>query len=98
MALREEGEVCVSKRKYAENSVIGTVAEVKECWWLTVNTKVVKTHSLDGAKFPHTVRFTYIVENIEYKGKKFFGAFSPYPQIGGKITVHYDINKPKKHV
>ena len=34
-----------------DKTVKGTVVAVKKQWWLKVNTKPFRTHSLDGATF-----------------------------------------------
>ena len=40
-----------------ERETFGTVIDVSEQWWFKLNTKALRTHSLDGAIFPHVVKF-----------------------------------------
>lgn len=77
-------------------SVTGSVTDVKTCWWLKVNTKPVRSHSLDGAVFPHIVRFTYTVNGREYEGSRYVGWEKRCPHINEAIVVYYDNDDPKK--
>lgn len=79
------------------NCIEGTVTDLKKCWWLKINTKPVRSHSLDGAVFPYTVHFKYNVNGTEYKGKKFIGLNTRGLNAGGKLTVYYDGSHPSKH-
>ena len=48
-----------SKKILAENHTAeGTVTSVGTCWWIKVNTKAARMGAMDGARFPHIVRFT----------------------------------------
>lgn len=87
-----------NKRLISENNCTeGTIASLKKCRWLKINTKPVRSHSLDGALFPYTINFKYSVNNTEYKGKKFIGLNTRGLKAGEKITVYYDKNHPNKH-
>ena len=77
---------------------VGKITGVKKCWWIKVNTKPVRTHSLDGAVFPHIIYFTYTVSNIGYTGKKYISYNSAPPAKNAEIEVFYDRNNPKMYV
>lgn len=79
------------------NCAEGTITEMKKCWWLKINTKPVRSHSLDGAIFPYTVHFKYNVDGAEYQGKKFIGLNTRGLNVGEKITVYYDGSHPSKY-
>jgi len=82
----------------SENNFIdGTVTEVKTCWWLKVNTKPVRTHSMDGAAFPHIIHFVYKVDGIEYKGSRYVNWNVRCPQTRERITVYFDKTNPAKY-
>lgn len=88
-----------SKRIIAQNNCTqGTVTELKKCWWLKINTKPVRQHSLDGAVFPETVYFHYSVMNREYTGHKFIGLNTRNIHTGDKITVYFDSEHPERCV
>ena len=80
-----------SKKIIAQNNTAeGVITDMKKCWWLKINTKPVRSHSLDGAVFPCTLHFRYSVNGTEYNGKKFIGLNTRGLNEGGKITVYYD--------
>lgn len=72
------------------------VTAVKECWWLKINTKPVRSHSLDGAVFPHVITVKYTVNGKEYLKKKYVSYKLPCPKTGDKLTVLYDDSRPQK--
>lgn len=74
----------------------GTIAAVKKLWWLKINTKPVRLHSLDGAIFPHRVTVRYTVNGAEYIKKKIVSAWLVPPPVGTEIALHYNEDKPKK--
>ena len=75
----------------------GKVCEVKTCYWLKVNTKPVRMHAFDGARFPHTIRYEYEADGIIYNGKKFLWIDKTVPCVNERIDVYFDEEKPKKH-
>lgn len=86
------------KRLIDENNrTQGIITSLKECWWLKINTKPVRTDSFDGAVFPYTIKFKYSVNNTEYKGKKFIGLNTRGLKAGEKITVYYDKEHPHRY-
>lgn len=74
----------------------GVVISVKKQWWLKINTKPFRMHSLDGATFPCIIKVKYTVDGKEYTKRKWLNAGIPAPQIGRAVTVIYPLNNPKK--
>ena len=79
-----------------EQRTIGTVIAVKKQWWLKINTKPVRTHSLDGAIFPYVIKVTYTVEGKTYTKRKWIPAGHPVPTLGSEVTVLYGEEKPAR--
>jgi len=87
-----------AKKTAAENNVTeGLVTKVEVCWWLKINTKPVRAHALDGAVFPHIIRFTYTVEGKEYAGSRYVNWNVRCPQKGERIKVYYRAAEPEKY-
>lgn len=81
----------------AQNQIaIGTIQKVTRCWWIKVNQKPVRMHALDGAVFPHIMTFTYIVDGVRYKKRKYVGLTAETIGIFGSIDVYYDKKKPSR--
>jgi hypothetical protein len=74
----------------------GVVISVAKQWWLKVNTKVVRTHALDGAVFPHVIKVRYAVDGVDYTKRKWIGAGCAVPAIGSTVTVIYDADRPNR--
>lgn len=79
-----------------EKSTTGTVISVKKQWWLKVNTKPERMHTLDGATFPHIITVKYSVDGQEYTKRKWIKAREIPPALDTEVTVIYDENKPSK--
>ena len=79
-----------------DKETMGTVISVKKQWWLKINTKPVRTHTLDGAIFPHIIKVQYTVDGKTYTKRKWIGANSQPPVAGSSVTVLYYGNNPKK--
>lgn len=79
-----------------EQKTTGTVISVARQWWCKVNTKAVRAHALDGATFPHIIKFTYTVDGATYTRRKWFSAGAVCPAVGQTVTVSYPENKPAK--
>ncbi len=75
----------------------GKVTQVKTCYWLKVNTKPVRTHALDGARFPHIIYFTYTVDGTPYTGSRYVNWNLRCPVKDEIITVYYDSENPAKY-
>ena len=79
-----------------EKKTLGTVISVKRQWWLKINTKPIRTNSLDGAIFPHIVKVKYSAEGMEYIKRKWLGARLAPPSVGDVITVVYQTDQSNK--
>lgn len=75
----------------------GTVTAVKTCWWIKINTKSVRRHTLDGAAFPHIIYFTYSVHGIAYQGKRCISYHLRCPRKDEPITVFYRKTDPAQY-
>ena len=75
----------------------GTVYKVSTCFWFKVNTRPVRTHTSDGALYPHIIHFTYTVNNQAYTGKRYVQWNQRCPYKGEKITVCYEPEKPDNY-
>ena len=79
-----------------DQETIGTVISVTRQWWLKINTKAVRMHSMDGAIFPHIAKIRYTVDGKEYIKRKWYGARRTPPQVGDIVAVLYSAGNPKK--
>ena len=84
-------------KAFAGGQTQGTVTEVNTCYWFRVNTKPVRTHSGDGAVYPHIIRFSYQVEGRTYAGRRWVMWNKRCPVKGEGITVHYEEAAPQKY-
>ncbi len=74
----------------------GRVIAVSRQWWLKVNTKPVRMHSMDGAIFPHILTVSYTVDGRSYTKRKWVSAGKYVPAVGSSVTVQYDGSRPGK--
>lgn len=81
--------------KFVEKTV-GTVIAVKKLWQIKINTKPVRSHSLDGAVFPHIVTVKYTARGVEYIKKKYVRARLAPPRVGETVDVLFRKEKPSK--
>ena len=79
-----------------EQKTTGTVIDVSEQWWFKLNTRALRTHSMDGAIFPHIVKVSYMVDGKEYICKQWFSARTLCPAVGQTVEVVYDTRKPSR--
>lgn len=79
-----------------DQSTTGTVILVAKQWWLKVNTKPIRMHSMDGAIFPHIIKVQYTVNEKTYFKRKWISAGCPVPEVGSTLTVLYHPEKPDK--
>jgi len=77
-------------------AVRGNVVGVQKCWWIKINTKPMRSHSLDGAIFPHIITYKYDVSRKSYCGKQMISAYAHCPQVNESIQVFYDPSHPEK--
>ena len=77
-------------------SVRGTVTNIQKCWWIKIDTKPIRMHALDGARFPHIIAYEYNVSGKKYCGKQMISAYAPCPKINESIQVFYDPSHPEK--
>ena len=85
--LREQG-------RPAQGRVVGT----RTLWWLKVNTKPVRRHMADGARFPHAVTFSYQVDGRRYTGRDILNWSVRCPAAGEPVQVRYDPARPERCV
>ena len=78
-------------------TAVGVITSVKKCWWLKVNQKAIRLYALDGAVFPHIIRFTYQVDGKEYSGSRYISWTADCPLIQEEITVYYSKENPSKY-
>ena len=79
------------------NRVRGVVTSAETCWMIKVNKSAFRTHPLDGAAFPHFIRFSYSVDGTQYSGGRFFDALTRCPQVNEVIDVYVDGKDPSKY-
>lgn len=79
-----------------EYKTTGTVISAAKQWWLKINTKPIRSHSLDGAIFPYIIKVTYTVDGTGYTKRKWISAGKPVPAVGSSVTVIYPNDKPGK--
>ena len=74
----------------------GKVIKVHKCWYIKVNQKPIRIHSLDGAAFPHIVTVEYEVDGQKYTKKKFLNYNITCPNVGSSVELYYEISNPKR--
>ena len=74
----------------------GTVISASRQWWLKINTKPIRMHSMDGAIFPYIIKVQYTVDGHTYTKGKWIGAGKSVPAVGSRMTVRYCAEKPGK--
>ena len=79
-----------------EQTAVGIIIKASKCWWLKINTKPVRSHSLDGAVFPYTLTVRYSVNGAEYVGKRTIIPRGKLPLVGDEVTVRFRADKPQK--
>jgi len=84
-------------RAMAGGETKGSVTAVKTCYWFKVNTKPVRTHFGDGARYPHIIHVSYQVAGQTYTAKRWVNWNRRCPVIGEKITVYYEESTPENY-
>ena len=97
MSLLRELGIGAQKIVAQNNRVRGVVTSAETCWMIKVNKSTFRAHPLDGAAFPHFIRFSYSVDGTDYTGGRFFDAFSRCPQVDEIIDVYVDWDDPSKY-
>lgn len=75
---------------------VGTVVSVKKQWWLKVNTKPIRSGTLDGAVFPYVIKVRYYVDGCEFTKRKWIKAGAFVPCLEDSLKVVYSEGKPEK--
>lgn len=78
------------------SEAIGTVTAVKRLWWIKVNTKPVRAHATDGARFPHFITVSYTVDSTSYCVTKYVSWRKECPKIGQQVSILYQPSNPRK--
>ncbi|MBD5111884.1 MAG: sugar ABC transporter permease [Ruminococcaceae bacterium] len=74
----------------------GIVTDVKKIWWIKINTKPIRRHALDGARFPHFATVKYAVDGVEFT-KRFYISWRIDPPLKGtEVIVRYNSENPKR--
>lgn len=97
MSLLRELGIGAQKIIAQDNRVPGVVTSAETCWMIKVNKSAFRTHPLDGAAFPHFIRFRYTVDGTEYTGGRFVDAFTRCPQVNEMIDIYLDGKDPSKY-
>ena len=79
-----------------DRETTGTVISASRQWWLKINTKPIRMHSMDGAVFPYIIKVQYTVDGHTYTKGKWIGAGKLVPPVGSRMTVRYCAEKPGK--
>ena len=94
-----------SRKRYKERCSImaenrktsAEITQIKTCWWVKINTKPIRRHSLDGARFPHIIYFTYHFKGVDYQGRSCVSYYLRCPNNGDTITVFVDPQNPTRY-
>ena len=77
--------------------VSGTVTAVQNSYLYVVKKPVRLYLNKQNTRFSHWITFTYCVNGITYKGKRWISLRYRCPQKGEQIEVYYDPENPKKY-
>lgn len=77
-------------------NIVGIITKVNKLWWIKINRKIVRKSPLDGATFPYLVKIKYKINNKIYEKVKIVCFENENIDIGDKVVVTYDENKPSK--
>ncbi|MBQ5331187.1 MAG: hypothetical protein J6F31_08050 [Oscillospiraceae bacterium] len=76
-------------------TAVGTVEEVRDCWWLgRTGSHAAADGYMGRDRFPHLVYFSYCVEGTRYDGCRYVPAEGRFPEAGEELTVYYDPESP----
>ena len=80
-----------------DRSVKGTVTMVQISRIYVVKKPVRIMITEENTRFSHWITFTYTVNGISYKGKRWISLNYRCPQKGEHIDVYYDPEKPENY-
>ena len=79
-----------------DKQTTGIVIAATKQWWLKVNRKPMRLHTLDGAEFPYIIKIEYTVDGKAYTKRKWINAGDPVPKVGSKeCYVERNVNHRK---
>ena len=78
-------------------SVTGTVTKVQTSFIHVVKKPVRISINPGNTIFSHFITFTYTVDGVVYKGKRYVDLTYRCPQKGEQIDVYYDPDNPEKY-
>jgi hypothetical protein len=78
-----------------DKQTTGIVIAATKQWWLKVNRKPMRLHTLDGAEFPYIIKIEYTVDGKAYTKRKWINAGDPVPKVGSNVQVMYT-SHPKR--
>ena len=79
-----------------KGNIEGTIIDVKKIWWLKINKKQLRMTPADGATFPYLLKVKYTINNLDYEKKKMVYWGNENINVGEKVIVTYDEEKPSK--
>ena len=79
-----------------DKQTTGIVIAATKQWWIKVNRKPMRLHTLDGAEFPYIIKIEYTVDGKAYTKRKWINAGDPVPKVGSNVQVMYNSDKPSK--
>jgi len=79
-----------------KGNIEGTIIDAKKIWWLKINKKQVRMTPASGATFPYLLKVRYTLNNLDYEKKKMVYWGDANINVGDKVVVTYDEEKPSK--
>lgn len=79
-----------------KGNIEGTIIDAKKIWWLKINKKQLRMTPADGATFPYLLKVKYTINNLDYEKKKMVYWGNENINVGEKVIVTYDEEKPLK--
>ena len=74
-----------------------TVIDIKKCWWIKINKKLIRISGSKYAEYPNIITFTYTVDGIDYNGKRDISSSVIPPHINETILIYYNESNPKEY-
>lgn len=79
-----------------KGNIEGIIIDAKKIWWLKINKKQLRMTPADGATFPYLLKVKYTLNNLDYEKKKMVYWGNENINVGKKVIVTYDEEKPSK--